>query len=179
MYRRLGAIALLAAMILLSQQDLYGQSHRRSSGYSSRRSYSTYRHFSSRSHSRHSYSYRSTSPRTSYRASQGFRRNSSHLRPHTYRAPHLHSARPARSYRAHSYAVGGRDRRGRLRRSGVAKDAFMRSTGHARGWPGHVVDHRIPLACGGSDTPSNMQWQTREAAREKDRVERRGCRGSR
>ena len=37
----------------------------------------------------------------------------------------------------------------------------MRLTGHPGGWPGHVVDHIIPLACGGPDTPENMQWQTR------------------
>jgi hypothetical protein len=38
------------------------------------------------------------------------------------------------------------------------------------------VDHITPLACGGADTPSNMQWQTIAAAKAKDRVERAGCR---
>ena len=51
----------------------------------------------------------------------------------------------------------------------------MRQSGHARGWPGHVVDHVVPLACGGADTPSNMQWQTTEEAKAKDKVERKGC----
>jgi len=51
----------------------------------------------------------------------------------------------------------------------------MRQTGHPRGWPGHVVDHRVPLACGGDDAPSNMQWQTTGEAKAKDKVERRGC----
>jgi len=33
-----------------------------------------------------------------------------------------------------------------------------------------------PLACGGADAPSNMQWQTKEAAKAKDKWERNGCR---
>lgn len=37
--------------------------------------------------------------------------------------------------------------------------------------PGYVVDHRVPLKRGGPDTPDNMQWQTREAAKAKDRIE--------
>src|SRR2546429_250504 len=36
-------------------------------------------------------------------------------------------------------------------------------------WPGHVVDHRMPLACGGADAPSNMQWQTTEDAKARTR----------
>lgn len=70
---------------------------------------------------------------------------------------------------------GTRDSRGRLVRSREAKDDFMRSTGHPHGWPGHVVDHIKPLACGGADAPSNMQWQTTAEAKAKDRVERQGC----
>jgi 5-methylcytosine-specific restriction endonuclease McrA len=51
----------------------------------------------------------------------------------------------------------------------------MRRTGHPRGWPGHVVDHVVPLACGGADAPSNMQWQSTEEGKAKDKTERRGC----
>lgn len=51
----------------------------------------------------------------------------------------------------------------------------MRSTGHPHGWPGHVVDHKVPLACGGADAPSNMQWQTVAEGKAKDKVERQGC----
>jgi len=41
------------------------------------------------------------------------------------------------------------------------------------------VDHIVPLACGGADAPGNMQWQTTQEAKAKDRVERRGCARSR
>jgi len=41
--------------------------------------------------------------------------------------------------------------------------------------PGYVVDHVIALACGGRDTPANMQWQTITEGKEKDRWERIGC----
>ena len=41
--------------------------------------------------------------------------------------------------------------------------------------PGWVIDHVNPLACGGPDRPENMQWQSVEDAKAKDRVERVGC----
>ena len=41
-----------------------------------------------------------------------------------------------------------------------------------RGW---VKDHIVPLACGGPDAPSNMQWQTIRDARAKDKWEAKGC----
>ncbi len=37
--------------------------------------------------------------------------------------------------------------------------------------PGYVVDHVAPLKRGGLDDPSNMQWQTIEQAKAKDRIE--------
>ena len=37
--------------------------------------------------------------------------------------------------------------------------------------PGYVVDHVQPLKRGGADVPSNMQWQTKAAAKAKDRIE--------
>jgi hypothetical protein len=42
--------------------------------------------------------------------------------------------------------------------------------------PGYVKDHVVPLACGGPDAVANLQWQTTEAAKAKDRWERKGCR---
>ena len=68
-----------------------------------------------------------------------------------------------------------RDAKGRIARSEDAKLAFMRQSGYPHGRPGYVVDHIVPLACGGPDAPSNMQWQTKSAAAAKDKVERRGC----
>jgi len=69
----------------------------------------------------------------------------------------------------------------RIKRSSAAISAFKHShpcpsTGAARGrCPGWIIDHVAPLACGGDDTPSNMQWQTIDDAKAKDKWERRGC----
>ena len=93
-------------------------------------------------------------------------------------APHTTSPRsPAASHPRSTTPTtpGARNSRGRIQRSEKAKEDFMRETGHPRGWPGHVVDHRVPLACGGADAPSNTQWQTTEEAKAKDKVEREGC----
>jgi hypothetical protein len=50
------------------------------------------------------------------------------------------------------------------------------STGSTSGaCPGYVKDHVIPLACGGADSVGNLQWQTVEDAKAKDRWERQGC----
>jgi hypothetical protein len=74
-----------------------------------------------------------------------------------------------------------RDHRGREIRSATAKRDFEVSrprpaTGRSDGpCPGYIVDHVKPLACGGADAPSNMQWQTVAEAKEKDRIERKGC----
>jgi hypothetical protein len=62
-----------------------------------------------------------------------------------------------------------------VRRSASARRAFMRMKGYPHGRPGYVIDHIVPLACGGPATPANMQWQTVAEAKAKDRVERRGC----
>jgi len=45
-------------------------------------------------------------------------------------------------------------------------DRFLRGA-----CPGYVVDHIKALKHGGSDTPENMQWQTRAEAKAKDREE--------
>jgi hypothetical protein len=68
-----------------------------------------------------------------------------------------------------------RDEHGKILRSKRAKKAFESATGYPHGRPGYVIDHIRPLACGGPDVPSNMQWQTRADARAKDKRERAGC----
>lgn len=67
-------------------------------------------------------------------------------------------------------------------RSASARRAFVRenpcpATGERKGaCPGWVVDHIAPLCAGGADHASNMQWQTREDAKSKDREENALCR---
>ena len=79
----------------------------------------------------------------------------------------------------HRQAVRARRSRcyGCSHRSGPAKRRFKRqqpcpSTGRSTGrCPGYVIDHIKPLKRGGADAPGNMQWQTKEAAKAKDRWE--------
>ena len=59
-------------------------------------------------------------------------------------------------------------RRNIIHRSLSAKKQFLKQTGYPHGRPGYVVDHIIPLNRGGADSPSNMQWLTKEAAKAKD-----------
>ncbi len=153
------------------------------------------RSYSSRSYSSRSYrAPRSSRPVAvrSYRRSSGTvvrahtRSYPGTARPRVMRArvsrPRVSTARayraPTPRVRASLAGTSGRDARGRIRRSESAKRTFMRQTGYPHGRPGYVIDHRVALACGGADAPSNMQWQTRDAAEVKDRTERAGC-GSR
>src|SRR5207244_7908392 len=69
-------------------------------------------------------------------------------------------------------------RSGRIARSATAKRQFEAShpcptTGRTGACPGYVVDHIKPLACGGADSPNNMQWQSVAAAKAKDKWEDR------
>ena len=86
-----------------------------------------------------------------------------------------HSSAPHTTKKS-STATVGRDSKGHIKRSEQAKHDFMRQTGYPHGRLGYVVDHVVPLACGGADAPSNMQWQTVAESKAKDRVERAGCR---
>jgi len=64
-----------------------------------------------------------------------------------------------------------RDAHGRILRNPAARAQFLRQTGYPHGRPGYVVDHIVPLECGGADYPSNMQWQTVAEAKAKDKTE--------
>jgi hypothetical protein len=80
---------------------------------------------------------------------------------------------------SHDRATPGivRDSHGRIMRSEHVKREFRKShpcpsTGKTAGaCPGYVIDHISPLKRGGADAPYNMQWQTIEAAKDKDRQE--------
>jgi hypothetical protein len=64
-----------------------------------------------------------------------------------------------------------------IKRSSSSRAHFMKehpcpSTGKKMGHcPGYVVDHIRALKRGGADAPRNMQWQTKSAAKRKDRWE--------
>jgi hypothetical protein len=70
---------------------------------------------------------------------------------------------------------------GKMHRSTTAKNEFKReypcpSNGNNHGpCPGYVIDHIVPLACGGFDRPDNMQWQTIMDGKIKDRFELSMC----
>lgn len=67
------------------------------------------------------------------------------------------------------------------KRSYKAKSQFKQlhpcpATGRSKGsCKNYIIDHIKPLACGGADHPSNMQWQTKADAKAKDKWERKGC----
>ena len=85
------------------------------------------------------------------------------------------SVKKSRTSTPKKSTVAPRDGNGRIKRSAVAKREFMKQTGYPNGRKGYVVDHIVPLECGGADVPSNMQWQTIAEAKIKDRTER-NCR---
>jgi hypothetical protein len=93
---------------------------------------------------------------------------------HSYKyKPTVKGKRRAKPYCANC----ARDGKGRIRRSPAARRQFQKanpcpSTGKATGkCPGYVIDHVVPLKRGGPDAPLNMQWQTLEAAKAKDKTE--------
>ena len=59
--------------------------------------------------------------------------------------------------------------------STAAKTQFMRESGYRNGRPGYVVVYRKPLACGGADDISNLEWLTAAEAKAKDKTEQKGC----
>lgn len=71
---------------------------------------------------------------------------------------------------------------GAAERSYKTRKAFMLenpcpATGQVKGkCPGWIVDHIVPICAGGRDEPWNLQWQTVEDSKAKDRIEVRECR---
>jgi len=84
--------------------------------------------------------------------------------------------RPA-SAGAVSATVIQRDAHGRIERNGAARAAFKREhpcpATHLPTGPclGYIVDHVIARKCGGADSPANVQWQTVDEAKAKNRLE--------
>lgn len=72
-------------------------------------------------------------------------------------------------------SVRVRDKHGNLVRSQSRRHLFMRMTGHPNGRPGYVIDHLVPLACGGFDGPSNMTWLPIAEWKAKSLWERQPC----
>ena len=64
-----------------------------------------------------------------------------------------------------------RDKNGKIIRSQAAINEFKKQTRYPNGRPGYVIDHIIPLKEGGCDCPENMQWQTIDDAKAKDKWE--------
>ena len=84
----------------------------------------------------------------------------------------------AKGSSGHSKAAGvSHDSHGKVKRSDGAKHEFRKShpcpsTGKSSGsCPGYIIDHVTPLKRGGADSPNNMQWQTNEEAKRKDKWE--------
>jgi len=87
-----------------------------------------------------------------------------------------HASTPhVRQPRASAYVA--RDSRGRIKRSAEARYEFKPehpcpSTGRSSGaCPGYVIDHVTALKRGGADAPWNMQWQTIQESKAKDKIE--------
>ena len=96
---------------------------------------------------------------------------------HSTSSHHYSSHSSHSSHQSRAASGVRRDGHGRIARDPHAKEAFRKShacpaTGKRYGaCPGWVVDHIRALKHGGADDPSNMQWQTRAAAKEKDKWE--------
>jgi hypothetical protein len=72
-----------------------------------------------------------------------------------------------------STALSAREYRSREVTREFQREHPCPSTGRTTGpCPGYRKDHVEPLACGGPDAVSNMQWQTITDAKAKDRWER-------
>lgn len=99
------------------------------------------------------------------------RSHSVHIRSSHLRSSKVYSKTSSNNHKSNFAAGAKRDSHGKIARNEEAKKEFMKQTGYPNGRPGYVVDHIVPLKRGGADTPSNMQWQTKDAAKAKDKWE--------
>ena len=113
-------------------------------------------------------------PLAGARRSSGSRSRAMILR--STRAPKVRTPSTGRS--AARCATCTRDAKGRIVRSRTATRDFQRThpcpfTRRAtRACKGYVIDHIVPLKCGGADAPTNMQWQVRAAAKSRPQAYR-------
>src|SRR4051812_25337701 len=102
------------------------------------------------------------------------KKNGTHVAPHTRSAAKGRPIPPAPPPSSTTTTTASTQdaAHGRIEGSEAAKHQVEVKSGSPRGRPGYVVDHIRPLACGGADTPSNMQRQTIGEAKAKDKTER-------
>ena len=168
MIRKPILLALCCLITLFSHAAPYGsQSHSGSGGHHSAGSHSSStRHYSSGgSHlpSQHSSSFVST-------GHSGYTHSFGHVSTGSHRTSH--SSYHSTSTHRKTYSTGAtRNSHGKIKRSSKARYEFMKQTGYPHGRKGYVIDHIIPLKKGGCDCPSNMQWQTIQDAKAKDKWE--------
>ena len=60
-------------------------------------------------------------------------------------------------------------------RSFVNQQACPATGKHRLPCPGYHMDHITPLCAGGADAVENLQWITKEAHKEKTRIDVRNC----
>jgi hypothetical protein len=106
-----------------------------------------------------------------WRAASGTSQSTSSPKPPSTSTPRTPSASSSTTAHPKGCQTCPRDANGRILRDPAARAQFLRQTGYPHGRPGYVVDHIVPLECGGADTPSNMQWQTVAEAKAKDKTE--------
>ena len=68
-----------------------------------------------------------------------------------------------------------RDANRAIERSAAARRAFMEATGFPNGRLGWLIEHIIPIACGGADDATNMQWRTKTEAALRNGTQRAPC----
>ncbi len=170
MKQRLVAL-ILGVAVLFSQADITSakgghSSSGRTSHITSSGSHSSYSHKSG-SHSSHSSSKSSSHNKSSHSDGSTQHRSKSSVRSSS--GTHIGGRQKATGVK--------RDKHGKIERSTKAKDSFRKnhpcpSTGKTSGaCPGYVIDHITPLKKGGADSPANMQWQTVQGAKAKDKWE--------